>query len=80
MEAAVHYKLRSDQERNRHEEAYVDLQVPQEWHRDTMTDQITVQSGEQEKRQPTNQRNDNHALPQMRHRIVGEVGLTKKLK
>jgi hypothetical protein len=45
-----------------------------------MTNQITMQRREQEKRQPTNERNHDHALPQMHHRIVGEVGLTQKLK
>src|SRR5215471_20759192 len=76
----MHYKLCANQEGNSHEEAYVDFEIAKEWHGDMATNQITVQSREQEKRHPTNERDHDHALPQVHHRIVGEPRLTQKLK
>ena len=78
--APVHHELGNDQQRQRHQEADVHFHVQQKGHDRTATQHLSLQSREQQKRQPGQQRDHDDALAHQQQRVVGEVCPAQKLE
>jgi hypothetical protein len=76
----MHDELRDDEQRQRHEQADMELEVPQKRYGNRVRPDAALRGRQEHERQPAHERNDENSLTEQCERVVGEVRASEELE